>query len=149
MLLSRFGFALTYGLAALCCPTLAQSQNSNNTSQQPKAIQQLKAGATGAQPLSHIYEGAKAQPNPVQANPAAKPSPVGQPVHSTANSPGYKPAQPSMHSVNTATVPLPGSVAPKSVSSPQSTVARSTNTVSSSPTVARSTTTATVPAKKP
>ena len=35
-------------------------------------------------------------PNPVSGQTAAKPSPVGQPIRSTANNPGYKPAAPSM-----------------------------------------------------
>ncbi len=55
--------------------------------------------------------------NPVRAQPAAKPSPVGQPVYSTRTTPGYKPAQ-TLH-VN----PVP------------------------SPTVTRSTTTATTTAR--
>lgn len=56
--------------------------------------------------------------NPVRAQPAPKPSPVGQPVYSTRTTPGYKPAPPSMR---TNPVPSP-------------TVTRSTPTVSTSTT---------------
>ena len=56
--------------------------------------------------------------NPVRAQPAAKPSPVGQPVYSTRTTPGYKPAAPTLR-----TNPVP------------------------SPTVSRSTTTATTTAR--
>jgi hypothetical protein len=143
-----FGFAISCGLALLCSSAFAQTQSTNNPGQKPSAMQQVKATASGAQSPSTMFDGAKARPNPVQANVAPKQSPVGQPIQSTATTPGYKPASPSMHSVNTANVPLPSSVA--RTASPQSTVARSTTTVSSPPpTVARSTTTATVPTKKP
>jgi hypothetical protein len=136
--LTGFGVALHFGL---CGPAVAQNQSSTNASQKPTAAQQLKAAGTGAQPLSHIYDGTKAQPNPVRANSAPKANPVGQPVVSTKSTPGYKPASPSMHSVNTATVPLPASVASKPAPAAQPPVARSTTTVSS-PTVI-------TPTKKP
>jgi hypothetical protein len=142
-----FGFAISCGLALLCSPAFAQNQSTNNPGQKPSAMQQVKATATGAQSPSTMFDGAKARPDPVQANVAPKQSPVGQPIQSTATTPGYKPASPSMHSVNTANVPLPGSVA--RTASPQPTIAGSTTTVSSLPTVARSTTTATLPTKKP
>jgi hypothetical protein len=140
-----FGLALSCGLVLLGSSAFAQNQNTNNSGQKPSATQQLKATATGAQSPSTMSDGAKARPNPVQANLAPKPSPVGQPIHSTATTPGYKPAQPSLH---TNPVPLPASVAQRPATQPA--VARSTATVSSPPpTVARSSTTATVPAKKP
>jgi hypothetical protein len=145
---SGFGLIVSCGLVLLCGAAFAQTQNTNNQNQKPSAMQQLKATATGAQSPNTMFDGAKARPNPVQANTASKPSPVGQPIQSTATTPGYKSASPSMHSVNTAAVPLPASVA--HTASTQPTATRPATAVSSSSlAVARSTTTATVPAKKP
>jgi hypothetical protein len=122
-----FYLALSCGLA-VCCPALAQNQRSNSLSQKPAVIQQLKSAGMGAQPLGRIYDGTKPNPNPAQAHPAPKPSAVGQPVNSTKTALAYKPAlaynpaQPSMHSVNTATVPLPASAARYPASQPTVTV---------------------------
>jgi hypothetical protein len=125
-------------LATGCAPALAQNQSQIQkpapVQQKPAAIQQLQYANQGTAQRNHTFDGTRPPPHPVQANPAPKPSPVGQPVYSSPGHPGYKPAPPSLH-VNP--VPPP-------------TVARSTTTVSSPPpTVTRSTTTASVPAKKP
>jgi hypothetical protein len=112
----------------------AQSQNQNQnkptTAQsKPTASQQLNYANQGTAQRNHTFDGTRAPANPVRANTAPKPNPVGQQVTSTANNPGYKPAPPRLH-----TNPVP---------SPTTTVARSTSTATS-PTVTRSTTTPTV-----
>jgi hypothetical protein len=126
-------------LAAACAPALAQTQSQNQkpapAQPKPAAIQQLQYANQGTAQRNHAFVNTPPPPNAVQASPAPKPNPVGQPVYSSPGNPGYKPAPPSLH-INP--VPLPA------------TVARSTTTASSPPsTIARSTTTATVPAKKP
>jgi hypothetical protein len=141
MLSGRVCFLVVCTLQAVSTPALAQNQSQNQNQkpaavqQKPTAMQQLQYSNQGAAQRNHAFEATPRPANPVQAQPAAKPSPVGQPIHSTANNPGYKPAPPALH-INP--VPLPASIA------------RSTTTASSPPpTVARSTTTATVPPKKP
>ncbi len=60
-----------------------------------KAKDQAKGAANGQKQADHQFDGRKAPPAPVRATPAPKQSPVGQPVTSTKNNPGYKPQQPS------------------------------------------------------
>jgi hypothetical protein len=48
--------------------------------QQPKAIDQAKKANEGARARDHVFDGRRAPPNPVRANPGPKPSPVGTPV---------------------------------------------------------------------
>jgi len=145
----RACFLALCALPAISVTALAQNQNQNQNQnknqtqnqtqkpavvqQKPAAIQQLQYSNQGNAQRNHVFDGTPKPANPVQASPATKPSPVGLPVHSTPGNPGFKPAQPSLH---TNPVPSP-------------TIARST-TAATSPTVARSSTTATVqPTKKP
>jgi len=73
--------------------------------------------------------------NPVRAQPAAKPSPVGQPIYSTRTTPGYKPAAPTLR-----TNPVPSPTVSRSTTTATTTVrpvttstpSRSTTTTSSS-----------------
>jgi hypothetical protein len=81
------------------------------------------------------FDTATKGPPPVQANVAPKPSPLGQPVRSTATTQGYKPAAPPLR-----TNPVPP---------PQLSQANTVRPTTTTNTVVRSTTTATVPAKKP
>ncbi len=149
MLAYRARFVVVWALATVCVPALAQSPSQNQKSapvqQKPAATKQLQYANQGIAQRNHTFDGTRAPSNPVRANPAPKPSPVGQPVYSSPGHPGYKPAQSSLH-VNP--VPPP-SVARSTTTVPSSfpTVARSTSTVT--PTVTRSTTSATAPAKKP
>jgi hypothetical protein len=144
----RACFLLLCALPTFSVTALAQNQNQNkpqtqNQTPAPKpavvqpktttAIQQLNYATQGPAQNNHVFVNTPKPANPVQANTAPKPSPLGQPVTSTPGNPGYKPQQPSLH-----TNPVP----------PPSTIARSTTTTTS-PTVSRSTTTATVPPKKP
>ena len=111
-------FALFGAIAAagICLqPALAEDK--------PKAIDQLKKANEGAKARDHVFDGTRAPPNAVRANPAPKPNPVGQPIVSTRTTPGYKPAPPPMRTIN---VPSP-------------TVTRSTTTVST-PSVSRAST---------
>jgi hypothetical protein len=159
---NRACLLLVCGLALVCAPALAENppQKPATAPVQPKpatapvqpkpaAIQQLQYSNQGNAQANHVFDGTKKPANPVSANPAPKLSVVGQPVYSTPGNPGFKPAQPSMHSVNTAHVPSPVTTTPKPTTTPTPTVVRSTAAVSSAPTVVRSTTTATTPAKKP
>src|SRR5262245_39724344 len=50
------------------------------------------------------FDSRSTTPNPVSGQTAAKPSPVNQPIRSTSNSMGYKPAAPAMR---TTAVPAP------------------------------------------
>jgi hypothetical protein len=115
--------ALCSALAlALPCvqPAFAQSQ--------PKASDQLKKANEGTKARNHVFDGTKAPPNAVRANAAPKPSPVGQPIRSTAGNLGYKPAAPRLH-----TTPPPSPVIQRSSSTTTSTsVSRSSTTVTSS-----------------
>jgi hypothetical protein len=144
----RACFLALCALPAISATALAQNQNQNQNKnqtqnqiqkpavvqQKPAAIQQLQYSNQGNAQRNHVFEGTQKPANPVQATSGIKPSPVGLPVHSTPGNPGFKPAQPSLH---TNPVPSP-------------TIARSTTTATSPPAVARSSTTATVqPAKKP
>jgi hypothetical protein len=61
----------------------------------PSAAQQLQKANEGEKQRGQVYDGRRDQ-GTVRANTASKPSPVGQPVQSTANNPGYKPAAPRM-----------------------------------------------------
>jgi hypothetical protein len=127
MSLSKLGGLVLCGSFALAClqaqPALAQNK--------PKAADQLKKANEGAKARDHTFDGRKAPANAVRANTAPKQNPVGQPIVSTRNNPGYKPAQPKMKPVN---VPSP-------------TVARSTTTATSS-SAPKTTAPATAPQKK-
>lgn len=117
-----------------------------------KAKDQLKKANEGARARDHVFDGRKAPPPAVRANPAPKPNPVGQPVYSTRTTPGYKPAPPRMKTINvpSPTVSKPAPTVNRSapvVNRPAPTVSRSTTTASS-PTVSRSTTTTTTPPPK-
>lgn len=61
----------------------------------PTATQQLRKANEGETQRGQVYDGRRDQ-GTVRANPAPKPSPVGQPIRSTAGNPGYKPASPPM-----------------------------------------------------
>ena len=114
-----------------------QNQNKNQTQTQtqkpavvqtrPTASQQLNYANQGTAQRNHVFDGTKKPVNPVQANTAPKPNPVGQKIYSTASTPGYKPRQ----TLHTNPVPSP-------------TVTRSTTTASSTPVVTRTSTTPTV-----
>jgi hypothetical protein len=132
----RACFLVLCALPAFSVAALAQNQNQNKNQtqtqkpavvqQKPAASQQLNYANQGTAQRNHVFDGTQKPANPVQANTAPKPNPVGQPVYSTSGNPGYKPQQ----SLHTNPVPSP-------------TVARSTTTVTSTPTVARSSSTAT------
>jgi hypothetical protein len=133
----RACFLVVCALPAISAPALGQSQSQKpaTVQQKPTASQQLQYSNQGTAQRNHTFDGTRPPPNPVHANPAPKPSPVGQPVYSSPGHPGYKPAPPPLH---TNPVPLPASIA------------RSTTTTPSPPPVAaRSSTTATVPPRKP
>ncbi len=133
----RFAFAVACGLAVLGGQAFAQNQNNQKpktSAQKPTAAQQLNKAAQGPQARDHVFDGRRAPPNAVRANPAPKPNPAGQPVYSRPGVPGYKPAQPSLH-----IKPVP----PPVISSRNSAPVRQPQPV------VRSTTTATAPVKKP
>ena len=128
---------------------LAETQNKNQkpavvqqrpavVQQRPTASQQLNYANQGTAQRNHTFDGTRKPADPVRANTASKPNPVGQPVYSTASTPGYKPAQ-RLH-----TNPVPSPTVTRTTTP---TVTRSTTTASS--TVSRSTTTATTQTKKP
>jgi len=50
------------------------------SAQQPSAKQQLQKANQGSQQRDHVFDGRKAPPNAVRANPAPKPSMVGKPA---------------------------------------------------------------------
>jgi hypothetical protein len=104
-------------LAATCVPP-ASAQT------KPKASDQLRKANEGTKARNHVFDGTKAPPNAVRATPARKPSPVGQPIRSTAGNPGYKPAAPRLH-----TTPPPSPVIQRSSST---SVSRSSTTATSS-----------------
>ena len=129
------GLCGAIAMAGVCVqPAFAESK--------PKAIEQLRKANESTKARDHVFDGRKAPANAVRANPASKPSPVGQPVVSTRTTPGFKPAPPRMHTVN---VPAPAVVrSTTAVSTPS--VSRSSTTATTS-SVSRSTTT-TTPQKK-
>jgi hypothetical protein len=89
----RLGMTLCGALTmavALSQASLAQTK--------PSAAQQLQKANEGEKQRGQVYDGRRDQ-GTVRANTASKPSPVGQPVQSTANNPGYKPAAPRMRTV--------------------------------------------------
>jgi hypothetical protein len=150
----RTCFLALLALSMISTGAIAENQNNKNQNQtkpavvqqrpavvqtRPAASQQLNYANQGAAQRNHVFDGTKKPNNPVQANTAPKPNPVGQNVYSTASTPGYKPAQ----HLHTNPVPSP-------------TVTRSTTTVSAAPitrtttpTVVRSTTTTSNSNKKP
>jgi hypothetical protein len=70
-------------LAPLSQQTLAQ------------ATQQLRKANEGEVQRGQVYDGRRDQ-GTVRANPAPRPSPVGQQIRSTAGNPGYQPASPRL-----------------------------------------------------
>ena len=130
-------------LPTISAPAIAETQNKNQTQKpavvqskpavvqsKPAASQQLNYGNQGTAQRNHVFDGTKPPNNPVQANTAPKPSPVGQPASQ------YRPQQ-TLH-----TNPVPSPVVTRSTTTP--TVTRSSTTT----TATRSTTTTTQP-KKP
>ena len=149
MISSGVRIFIVCALTAASAPALAQTPPQKQTTQKqttkPTASQQLRYANGGDTQRNHVFDGTKAPAKPVSANPASKPSPVGQPVASTRTTPGYKPARPSLH-INPVPAPVTRtSTAPAAKPTTTATVAKPTTTA----TVVRSTTTATTPSKKP
>lgn len=61
----------------------------------PTATQQLRKANEGEKQRGQVYDGRR-DTGTVRANPAPKPSPVGQQIRSTPGNPGYQPAAPRM-----------------------------------------------------
>jgi hypothetical protein len=76
---------------------VAKPTTASVASKPPTAAQQLQYANQGAAQRNHTFDGTKAPAGPVTANTAPKPSVVGAPVYSTPGNPGFKPAQPSLH----------------------------------------------------
>jgi hypothetical protein len=76
---------------------VAKPATASVASKQPTAARQLQYANQGAAQRNHTFDGTKAPAGPVTANTAPKPSVVGAPVYSTPGNPGFKPAQPSLH----------------------------------------------------
>jgi hypothetical protein len=128
--LAVYSFGAMMLLGASLQPSAAQDK--------PKATQQLQKANEGAKARDHVFDGRQAPANPVRAAPAAKPSPVGQPVTSTSTTPGYKPQPPRMRTID---VPSP-TVSRSTTTTTAPTVSRS-STTTSTPSVSRSSTTTT------
>jgi hypothetical protein len=87
--------------ACLVTPSLASPAFAQQTGQTLQKTQTQSANATrgaitsitAATQARGGFDTAPKAATPVQAQPAAKPNPVGQPVTSTATATGYKPAQ--------------------------------------------------------
>lgn len=62
--------------------------------QQARAIDQAKKANQGEAARGHVYDGRRAPANPVRAENARKPSPVGQPVTDYKPQPRLTPAKP-------------------------------------------------------
>jgi hypothetical protein len=58
---------------------------------QNQALPQARKANEGEMQRGQVYDGRRSQPT-VRANPAPKPSPVGQPIRSTSTQQGYQPA---------------------------------------------------------
>jgi hypothetical protein len=143
----RICFLALLALPVISASAIAENQNNKNQTQKPAVVQQkpavvqtrptasqqLNYANQGAAQRNHVFDGTKKPNNPVLANTAPKPNPVGQHVYSTASTPGYKPAQ-HLH-----TNPVPSLTVTRSTTTATVTPTRTTTT----PTVVRSSTTTT------
>jgi len=141
-----FRFLSVAAAATILSAALASGASAQNNTPTVNTLQRTNTQNTGATRTTNTatttstaarggFDTATKGAPPVQANVAPKPSPLGQPVRSTATTQGYKPASPPLH-----TNPVP---------SPQLSQANTVRPTTTTNTVVRSTTTATVPAKKP
>src|SRR5262245_16735102 len=105
--------ASALGLLAIAIASLPNDELAAQSAlEQAKKIQSQSSNATRSSNTTERSSGQarggfdtrSTTPPPVSGQTAAKPSPVGQPIRSTANNPGYKPAAPSMR---TTAVPAP------------------------------------------
>ena len=74
----------------------ALDQARKNQSQSSGATRNTNTTERSSSKAGSGFDTRSTAPNPVSGQTAAKPNPVGQPIRSTANNPGYKPAAPSM-----------------------------------------------------
>ena len=97
--------ASALGLFAIAFASLPnQELAAQSAADQAKKIQSQSSGATRSANTTERssaqsrggFDSKSTTPNPVSGQSAPKPSPVGQPIQSTAKNPGYKPAAPSM-----------------------------------------------------
>jgi hypothetical protein len=86
---------------AIVLVEVASAQSTNTARGQADYANQGKPQA------DHTFDGSKAPPRPVKANPAAKPSPVGQPVTTQGSNKGYKPPPPPLKTTPPPPPPVP------------------------------------------